>query len=188
MDTLLSYFQKFVALSPDAEAAIRAGFAHRVCGRGELLLRPGEVASHAYFIETGALRVYADVNAEEIVMWLGLPNSMVVSLVSFINRTPSAEYVQALAPTTLWCVAHDTLQTLYRTHADAERLGRLLMEQYAIQQRQHSFSLRCQTTTQRYNTLLRQQPDLFQHVRLSDIASFLGMTPQALSMARARRE
>lgn len=94
MDALIAFFTRFVALSPDAEAATRSGFTRRKWKRGEFMLRAGEVANYAHFVESGGLRVYSVADGAEITIWLGLANSLVVSLPSFVGRKPSVEFIQ----------------------------------------------------------------------------------------------
>ncbi|AQG79269.1 Crp/Fnr family transcriptional regulator [Spirosoma montaniterrae] len=184
---LLAYFAQFIPLSPVIEDAVAASFMHQSLKRGDYLLEAGQTASYAHFVVSGALRVFTHTERADITIWLGLAGSMVVSLPSFIERKPSPEWIQAIDDTRVYSVHYNALQQLYDAHPELDRLGRLLIERYAIQLREHGFSLRCHTTTERYENLLRQRPELFEQVPLTHIASFLGMTPQAMSLARAKR-
>ncbi|MBO0930844.1 Crp/Fnr family transcriptional regulator [Fibrella aquatilis] len=184
---LLTYFSRFVPLTDEAQAAISSAFVRQTYRRGDYLLQAGDVANHLYFIQTGVLRVYTTVEATDCTLFLGLDGEMVVALSSFIQRTPSADSIRCLEDTELYAVHYDRLQGLYDQFAAIDRVGRLLIERYAIQLRDHSFSLRFHSTEQRYDTLQRTRPELFQRVSLTHIASFLGMTAQAISMVRAKR-
>lgn len=184
---LLDYFSRYVSLSAEAQAAITDAFVRQTHRRGDYLLRAGDVANHLYFIETGVLRVYTTVDATDCTLYLGIDTDMVVALSSFIQRIPSPDSVHCLDDTALYAVHYDRLQALYNQFPAIDRAGRLLVERYAIQLRDHSFSLRFHSTEQRYDTLQRTRPLLFQRVSLTHIASFLGMTAQTISMVRAKR-
>lgn len=189
MPTLISdYFAQFVPLPPDVREAVQAAFVRHTYRRGDYLVRAGEVANYLYVIEMGALRVYTTVGAADSTLYLGVEGDLVVALPSFLQRTPSADAVHCLDETVLYAIHYDRLQRLYDQFPVIDRVGRLLIERYALQLRDHGFSLRFQSTEQRYETLLKQRPELVQRVPLTYIASFLGMTAQALSMVRAKRK
>jgi CRP-like cAMP-binding protein len=63
-------------------------------------------------------------------------------------------------------------------------VGRILMEQYYIQLENHMISLQSHSATERYEQLLSHQPEIFQHVQLQFIASYLGISPETLSRIR----
>lgn len=188
MNLLTAYYAQFMLLSTEARATIEAGTVRQPQRRGDFLLRAGETANYLHYVESGVLRVYTQTERAEVTIWLGLANSLVVSLPSFIGRKPSVESIQVLDEAVISSIHYDTLQQLYEEFPELNRLGRLLIEQYAIQLREHGFSLRCHSTAERYQTLLQQRPELFKQVPLTHIASFLGMTPQAMSLIRAKRQ
>jgi CRP/FNR family transcriptional regulator, anaerobic regulatory protein len=183
---LLARFSQLVPLPVAAQEAVEVAFVRRTCHRGTCLVQPGEVANYAYFIESGTLRVYTTVGEVDSTLYLGIDGDFVVALSSFLQRTPSQDAIHCLDDTTLYAVHYDRLNALYDQFPELDRIGRLLMERYALQIREHGFSLRFHNTQQRYETLLHQRPQLVQRVPLIHIASYLGMTAQALSMARGR--
>jgi CRP/FNR family transcriptional regulator, anaerobic regulatory protein len=67
-----------------------------------------------------------------------------------------------------------------------ERLGRFMAEQTFIAISQRLSSLLLQSPEERYVQLLRERPKVVQRVPQYMIASYLGITPEALSRIRRR--
>ena len=83
----------------------------------------------------------------------------------------------------VWRVHYDDLQMLYKTHSVGNLIGRLTVEKLYVEKLNREFSLLSETAEERY---LKEQPDLFQRLPLKHIASYMGITPQALSRIRKR--
>ena len=64
-------------------------------------------------------------------------------------------------------------------------IGRVLMESYFIELEERTISLHYKTAKERYNYFLSRYSDLFHRVKLSHIASFLGITNETLSRIRS---
>jgi len=67
-----------------------------------------------------------------------------------------------------------------------QELGRILTEQIYLyfSSRENAFLLR--SPTERYLDLFKEQPRLIKEIPLKHLASYIGVTPQALSRIRAR--
>ena len=66
------------------------------------------------------------------------------------------------------------------------QIGRLACEELFLKKSKRELSLLNDTATKRYLNLMEEQPLLFQQVPLKYIASYIGITPQALSRIRKR--
>ncbi len=59
-----------------------------------LLMRPGEVARRAYFLETGLVRGYTLLHGREVSSWFMQTGDFTISILSFFMQQPSAEYLE----------------------------------------------------------------------------------------------
>ena len=105
---------------------------------------------------------------------------------SFITKTPSVCFIETLADTRVWRIGYDDLQKIYANTKTGDRFGRLMMEQLYIRKAQRERSFLTQTAEERYLDLLLTAPHILQQIPLKHIASYLGITPQALSRIRKR--
>ena len=83
-------------------------------------------------------------------------------------------------------ITKENLDFLYSHSAKWERLGRVLYENYTVQQDMRLRSFIAETAKERYETLSRTKPELIRRTPQIYLANYLGITPQSLS--RLRRE
>lgn len=159
----------------------------RMVGRHALVLEQNAIENHLSYIEWGSVR-YFHTNAEgkETSMLFGFENGFLGEMSSFLTRTPSVCAIEAVTDLCLWQISHEDLQQVYHNTKSGERIGRLVMEQLYLKKTERERSLLSQTAEERYLALIRQSPKTFQEIQLQHIASYLGITPQALSRIRRR--
>lgn len=91
-----------------------------------------------------------------------------------------------LEPTTALRVDYGAFQALKTEFPILTELGLRLTEYYAVWQEERLRQFRLLDATQRYELLLRTQPDRTQHLSLIHIASYLGVSLEALSRIRGK--
>ena len=81
---------------------------------------------------------------------------------------------------------YDTIQTFYSRVDNFQKFGRLMAEFLFIQISLRNNSLLFESPEKRYINFSKNRPDLIQRVPQYMIASYLGVTPEALSRIRKR--
>ena len=81
--------------------------------KGANLTRGGQVENHLYFIAKGGVRLFYLKEGKEYATSFRFENEFASSYSSFLLRTPSRMYVQAIEPTTVLAMHYDNLQGLY---------------------------------------------------------------------------
>jgi CRP-like cAMP-binding protein len=94
--------------------------------------------------------------------------------------------VETLTQTTIWRLSFDDLQTIYQETEIGNTIGRKSAEDLFLKKSKRELSLLTQTAEQRYLNLFTEQPHLLKLIPLKYIASYIGITPQALSRIRKR--
>lgn len=105
---------------------------------------------------------------------------------SFLTQTPSVYNIETLTRTTLWRMSYKDLQTIYRETEIGNTIGRKAGEELFLKKSQRELSLLNETAEQRYLNLFTEQRALLEKIPLKYIASYIGITPQALSRIRKR--
>lgn len=139
-----------------------------------------------YFLETGSLRGYYNLDGKEITHWFGFENDFITSFHSFITQQPAIESIQLLENSTLWSISKEALTGLYNQHHEIERLVRIVYEQYYIRLEERYVNAQFKTATERYEELLQQRPHIVERVSLGHIAAYLGISQETLSRIRSR--
>lgn len=165
-------------------AIIEPLFRKKVLSKYEFLLREGEVERYLYFIEDGILRSYVDREDSEVTLEFSFQNTLFSSYESFIRQEKSRINIQAITDVVIWRVSFDDLQKIYQKTSIGNYIGRIAAESLYIEKSVRELDLLTKTATERYLNLFKIQPKLIQSIPLKYIASYLGITPQALSRIR----
>ncbi|POY37193.1 CarD family transcriptional regulator [Solitalea longa] len=150
----------------------------------EYLLRAGEREKYMRWVISGATRMFYEEAGNEVDVLFTFENDFITACASLLSDEVSAYSIQALEDVQLIYIRKDDLQHLYDISKNAERLGRLTMEELFLAREERERSLRCDEAAQRYLNLLKHAPELIQRVPQKYIASFLGITPESLSRIR----
>ena len=159
----------------------------RQTGRGEYLLKAGEICQHLYFIRKGAIRGYVKEGSKEITTWITAENEMVTSIRGLKSQQPSLENIQTIEPCDLVMVRYDDLQFLYEHYIEMNIVGRKLLEQYYSDAEERAFISRIPNAAKRYRYFLETKSNLANRIALKYIASYLGMTIETLSRIRSKQ-
>lgn len=172
-------------LPPPSKAALERHITSVHHPKGHILLQAHKVEPSIYFIQQGIVRAYATSAEGEITFWFGKEGDPVLSMRSYVQNQSGYEDIVLLEDSQLYQLSIPTLQTLFTQDIHIANWGRRLAEQELIKTEERLISRQVKTATERYRTLLHEQPQLLQRVPLIYIAAYLGITPVSLSRIRA---
>lgn len=153
--------------------------------KGHILLNADCVEKSIYFIKTGIVRAYAEIEGAEITFWFGVEGDAVLSMRSYINGEKSYEKIELLEDCELYEVDILQLRLLYQEDIHLANWGRKLAELELIKTEERLIGMQFKTAQERYADLIRNQPKLLLRIQLGYIASYLGMSQVSLSRIRA---
>lgn len=154
--------------------------------KNDIILKAGQTENYLSFVEHGLLRFYVEKEDREITFDFAFAGNFTSGYSSFLTRDPSPFFIQALTDTSLWRIAYEDLQGIYKDSEKAQMIGRLAAEQLFIRKAKRELSFLIQSAAERYMHLLQEQPEMVQEIPLKYLASYIGITPQALSRIRKR--
>lgn len=149
-------------------------------------LKPGQVCHSMVIVQQGALRYFMRNPKGDQTLGFAFEGEWLGDYESFLLKTATHCYIEALEDTELFMLSYADMQELYNKSQRFERFGRLIAEQLFIETAKSKSKLLTQTTEDRYLELLTNQPQIFERLPLGLIASYLGIQPQSLSRIRAR--
>ncbi|MGB0850270.1 MAG: Crp/Fnr family transcriptional regulator [Bacteroidia bacterium] len=186
MDTFKDFLSQYLAISVADWEVIQSRLQHRVTAKNEVLTMLGEVENNIYFLESGAVRLYYEGEQRDVTLNIGFPNAFIGSHSSFLTRAKSEFVLQCLTPCKLTYISHEDLMTIYEKTDCGHELGRVFTEKIFLylSKRENSFLL--ESPTKRYLSLFEEQPQLILEIPQKYLASYIGITPQALSRIRGK--
>lgn len=160
-------------------------FAEKQLSKNALHLKEGLVANEYMVLQSGFLRAYTyNHEGEEVTTAFYAPGAAVFEVASFFNRVPSKENIQALADSKGWFITYEQLNHLFHAYPAFREFGRAVLVTGFAALKERMLSTITETAEQRYLSLLRTNPDIFQQAPLKQIASYLGITDTSLSRIR----
>ena len=154
------------------------------------LTNAGEIENYVYFIDKGIVRFFINktVKSEvkEITFSFTSENSFTSAYDSFITRKPSVYSIQTLKKATVYRIHYDDVQELYNKTQEGNYLGRISAEKLYVKKAEREIDFLLYSAEERYLNLMETFPEYILQIPLKYIASYLGVTPQALSRIRKR--
>jgi CRP-like cAMP-binding protein len=146
----------------------------------------GEKENYLSFIEKGIVRKCIPQEFDDLTFEFGFANNFVTAYEYFLTQEPSTYQIETITDTVLWSMSFNDLQTIYTETNIGNTIGRLASEDLFIKKAKRELSLLTQSAENRYLNLFTEQPHILQLIPLKYIASYIGITPQALSRVRKR--
>lgn len=181
LDILLSNNE----FSPEQLDKIRQIIRTKSIAKGEILLRKGEISSKGYFVKKGCLRCYSiDEKGKEHIFMFAPEGWMASDIAMLLRNSPSDLFIDALEDSEVEVLdirqsaaAGFDVYQLFSTGAE-KLINRIGVLQKRI------IMLMSASAWERYEHFLRTYPNIAQRVPQRMIASYLGITPEALSKLR----
>ncbi|MBE7691345.1 Crp/Fnr family transcriptional regulator [Tenacibaculum finnmarkense genomovar finnmarkense] len=154
------------------------------------LLKIGEIENHISFIDKGIVRFFIPRKDQdkdkEITFGFCFSNEFVSAYDSFLTQAPSLYELETLTDVEMWSMSYADLQKVYQQTSIGNALGRISSERLYLIKSKREQSLLNETAEQRYLKLFDERPELIKEIPLKYIASYIGVTAQALSRIRRR--
>jgi CRP/FNR family transcriptional regulator len=190
-NAITTYLNSFQAICPNATIE---ELKYLESGLSVIELKPKHFFIHANtmqkeigFVYSGLLRAfYIDNNGNEISVNFIRENRYATHYSAFITQTPSKYYFQCLEPTVLVTISYKHIQEGYERFPIFERYGRLVAEAVLKIQQKRIEGFLFDNAETRYLDFIKENPDLFNRVSLSYLASYLGIERQSLTRIRKK--
>jgi CRP-like cAMP-binding protein len=179
------FIQSIFPMADVQASAISEFFKERDLVKNDLLITKGRMCNEYFFLEEGFIRAYTyDIDGNDITTAFFSPRQVVCELFSFFKRIPSSENFQALTDCKSWYITYDELQHVFHAMPEFREFGRAILVNAYAQLKQRMLGMIQLSAEERYALLLQNNPDIFQHAALKNIATYLGVTDTSLSRIR----
>ncbi len=186
MEQIRKYLEKIARQTEEDWEVFSSKLSRQEFPKKSLLLKTGQTEKYLSFIEKGIIRFYLPKEENDLTFSFAFSGGFVSAYDSFLMQQPSPYQVETLSATILWRVSYKDLQDVYKQTEIGNLIGRHASEDLFLKKSKRELSLLNDTAEQRYLNLFTEQPHLLKEIPLKYIASYIGITPQALSRIRNR--
>lgn len=153
--------------------------------KGDAFIREGDLPRKFAFVGSGLFRYYyVNEKGSEFTKGFFPEGNFITSYTAMIKRRPSYYTVQALEDSHLLVIDYPRWQKLYEDNTCWMNLLFALIEKGYMKKESRERELLVLDAEERYRVFLREYPNLEKRIKQHMIASYLGITPVALSRIR----
>lgn len=187
VDQFRQVIQSFTAVPESEWAKTQQLFKPVSLNKGDFFVRAGEIPKTLGFVVTGLLRLfYIDINGTEFNKSFSAENGFIAAYTGLLLQEPSRLFIEALEDSQLLVADYAAYLTLAEGHNCWQIINRKIAENLFIKKEKRESELLLDNATTRYLTFLDEFPSLENRLRQYHIASYLGITPVALSRIRTQ--
>jgi CRP-like cAMP-binding protein len=154
--------------------------------KNEKILKEGEVCENIYWIVKGLVRQFYYKNGKELTEYMAPENNIVMCIESLFMEQPTRLQIVAIEQTLLYALPKKVLEQVAMKSVNIQILYRKILEESLILSQIRADMLRFESAQDRYQKLVKRQPQLVLRAPLVYIASYLQMTPETLSRVRTQ--
>lgn len=184
-DTILRNISKHIALTPEEKQAFTSSLIEKKLEKGQVLLHQDSFCDAIYFVNEGILRAYfLTPEGKETTIMFAIKDWWVTDMYAFINVDKSALTIEALEPTTVLTLTRTNFDRFLTQIPKFERFFRILLQNAYIREQQRGLENLSLTARDKYLLFIKKYPAIAERVNQKQIASYLGITPEFLSMVK----
>lgn len=185
VNQLITYFNSYIPLKEKEINGLSSRITERKIKRRKFILQENDVCRHYNFVVSGCFKMYGvDKNGAEHNLQFAAENEWIMDLGSFHSEKLSRLYIEAIEPSVILQIDKPTLIYLYQNHEKFSRIFRVIIENRFIELQNRVLQNISSNAEERYLAFLEQYPQLSNRLPNTQIASYLGITPEFLSVVR----
>lgn len=157
--------------------------------RRQFILQTGFACKHYSFVVAGCFKMYGvDKKGVEHNIQFAAENDWIADIGSFHSGKPSKLFIEAIEPASILQIEKQDLYFLYTSIPKLDRIFKVTVENKFVELQNHVLQNISSTAQERYAAFLEQYPKLALRLPNTQIASYLGITPEFLSRIRRERK
>lgn len=185
IETIFLHLESFIPLSAPEKDLIKDRFFPVSAKRRQKILVTGEICKTYAFIVEGCFRMFGvDDKGFEHNIQFAAENDWIADIASFYTAKPSQLNIESLEAAKLLLVKQQDLFFLFTEVPKLNRIFKVMIDHKYIELQNRVLQNFSSTAEERYVSFLEQYPHLTNRLPNTQIASYLGITPEFLSKVR----
>ncbi|SNR40563.1 Crp/Fnr family transcriptional regulator [Flavobacterium sp. ov086] len=182
---LISHFDQYLPLNDIEKEELSSRLIERKIKRRQFILQENDICRHFTFVVSGCFKMYGvDKKGNEHNLHFAAENDWIADIGSLHKEKPTKLYIEAIEPSVILQLSKGDLWYLYTNYPKFDRNFRVIIEDKYIELQNRLLETFSVTAQERYDFFLEQYPNLSNRLPNTQIASYLGITPEFLSKIR----
>jgi len=179
---------KHISLSTEEEAYFISLLAYKEIPNKTTIITEGQLCNKLIYINAGVLRSYClDGKGKESTIMFAMADWWLTDMYCFLNEKPSMTFIEAIEDSCVLILSKPNFDQLLSTIPKFERFFRILMQNAYTREQLRSIENLTLNAEERYIRFVKKYPQIAGNVSQKQIASYLGITPEFLSLIRKRQ-
>ncbi len=188
IESLISHLNKYIPLDKEEIEKLQERATVRKVKRRQYILAAGEICKHYNFVVEGCFKMYkVDEAAKEHNIMFAVENEWISDIGSFHTEQPSQLYIEAVEPSEIIQITKPDLLFFYGNHLKFNRTFRVIAEDQFVELQNRLLQTISTTAEERYTRFVKDYPHLINRLSSTQIASYIGITPEFLSRIRSQQ-
>lgn len=189
LQPLIDHFESYIPFKEGEKELLQGRFVQRSIRRRQFILQEGFACKHYSFVLQGCFKMYGvDKKGMEHNLQFAAENDWIADIGSFHSGRPSKLFIEAIEPSVILQVEKQDLYFLYVSIPKLDRIFKVIIENKYVELQNRVLQNISSTAQERYEAFLVQYPQLALRLPNTQIASYLGITPEFLSRIRNERK
>lgn len=183
MERLIQFIKSKVSIEESELEIILSKFKKKTIEKGKFVLSKGQIAQQYYYISSGGLRFFFGQYEQQETSWVVFQDDFFAEIVSLSQQQSTRFNIEAVEDTELLCIEKKDMENLYKLFPIWQEFGRKTWEQMSVRMIGVIIAFQTLSAEERYLEFMKT-PELIQKVPIKHLASYIGITPNALSRIR----
>jgi CRP-like cAMP-binding protein len=184
---LLKNVSKHVTLTQEEADYFVSLLEFREIAKKQFVVREGDICRHEHFVLKGCFKTYSvDEKGNEHIIMFAPEDWWTGDLYSYLTGNPSKFNIEAMEDSEVAMISKQNHQLLYEKVPKFEKFFRILFQNALVAQFQRIDENLSLTAEEKYLQFRARYPQLEGRLPLKQIAGFLGITPEFLSIIRRK--
>ncbi len=181
-ETIKKYLIDGLRLTSEQSDFLLPRIKHRTYNKDETIFKPGDICNELFYMTGGLVRCFYILEEKDVNLRLMCDGSAVLAYSSFIQQSPSQEYIQCLADCEGYVFSLKDMKSIRDNVPQIERYRRLIAERHYLSMERRLFTLQFKTAEEKYQHFLEYMEEkIVNDTPAHHVAHYLGVTPESLS-------
>lgn len=185
---ILKNIAKHIALDEQETDFFTSLLSYNEVKKKTYLLEEGQICKSISYVHSGALRAYhIDKDGKESTIMFAVSDWWITDMFCFLNEKPAMMYIEAIEDSCIFQLNKANFEKLFANIPKFERFFRILMQNAYTREQLRMIENLSLSAEERYDSFLAKYPQIVQHITQKQTASYLGITPEFLSVIRKNK-